>query len=64
MIRTNENARRQPGAGKAKHYADKDSAPKGIKQRTKQLIISIALWGVLPIPAADLLIRYLHLRGE
>lgn len=64
MNRANENARRQPGANTANNYAAKNSATHGIKQIAKRLIVYTALWGVLPIPAADSLIRRLHLGGE
>jgi hypothetical protein len=46
------------------NHTDKTTAPYGIKQRAKRLIVSMALWGLLPIPAADSLIRRPHLEAE
>lgn len=40
------------------------TAPHGFRQRIKRLIVTLALWGVLPIPAADSLIRRSHLGAE
>jgi hypothetical protein len=46
------------------NHTDKATAPHGIKQRAKQLIVSMALWGLLPFTLAELLIRRLHLEAE
>lgn len=64
MIRANENARRQPGAETSEHYTKNNSAPNSLKQRAKWLIVTLALWGLLPIPAADWLIQHGGLRHE
>lgn len=52
-----ENALREQGVDTASNYAAKNSAPHGIKQHAKRLIVSMALWGLLPIKAADWIIR-------
>ena len=46
------------------HHTSKTTAPRGFKQRAKQLIVRMALWGLLPISVADSLIRRLHLEAE
>ena len=56
MSRANENARLQPGVGKAKHYAVKDTPLRGIRQHTQRIIVS----PLLTIIAAAILL-FLHL---
>jgi hypothetical protein len=42
----------------------KTTAPRGFKQSAKRLIVMLALWGLLPLTAANWLIRRLHLAAE
>ena len=44
------------GAG-IEHFNVKITPPSGFKQHAKQLIVTLALWGCLPIAAANWLIR-------
>jgi len=39
------------------------SCPKHIKARIKTSIVTLAIWGILPVPAADWLIRRGGLRN-
>ena len=64
MTRTNDNARWQAGADIAEIYTAKDTAKRTIKQRAKALIVALAVRGLLPFPAADWLMRLLHLGAE
>ena len=52
-----ENALREQGVDTASHYAAEHSAPHGVKQHAKRLIVGMALWGLLPVKAADWIIR-------
>lgn len=64
MSAENKHARRQPGAGSAINFTSKHTALSNHKQRAKGLIVGLACRGLLPIIAADFLIRRLHLGAE
>jgi hypothetical protein len=64
MTFSNENARRQPGADRSINSVEQHTPPYRVKQRAAQLIVRIALWGLLPIPATDSDIRSLRLEAE
>ena len=50
-------AGRQAAFLKTSNDTAKNTAPHGIRQRAKRLIVGMALWGLLPIKAADWIIR-------
>jgi hypothetical protein len=64
MIHAKENAGRQIGACTSRNSDGKNTPHHGLKQRAKRLIVTLALWGLLPFPAAEWLIRRGGLRHE
>ena len=50
-------ANEQTGPDTAKHSKPNNTRTRTLKQRTKALIVGLALWGLLPIKAADWLIQ-------
>lgn len=57
-------ANEKTGPDTAKHSKLNDTRTRTFKQRTKALIVGLALWGLLPIKAADCLIQRGGLRHE
>ncbi len=56
----NEHALQEQGAGQSKSDNSNDDST-ATTSRTKALIVGAACWGLLPVKAADWLIRRLHL---
>lgn len=59
-----ENARWQAGADRTKHYTEKFTARRTLKQSAKRLIVSAAVWGFIPSALASWLLSRLGLVAE
>ena len=64
MTAPKENALREQGADRTKHFTAKNTAPRTLKQRAQCLIVSAAVWGFIPPAFASWLLSRLRLVAE